>query len=107
MIGADQHLVFVGMMAVGKTTVARAAAEKLARPLFDSDVMIEARTGRTVREIFADEGEPAFRALETDALNAALASAVPAVIAAAGGVVMSAGNRAAKAGSTPPRRPVR
>jgi len=83
------------MMAVGKTTVARAAAEQLARPLFDSDVMIEERTGRTVREIFADDGEPAFRALETEVLKVALASAEPAVIAAAGGVVISGVNRAA------------
>ena len=94
-IAADQHLVLVGLMAVGKTTVARAAAEQLARPLFDSDEMIEARTGRTVRQIFVDEGEPAFRVLETEVLNTALASAQPAVIAAAGGVVMSDSNRAA------------
>lgn len=95
MIEPDQHLVLVGMMAVGKTTIARAAAERLGRPLFDSDLMIEQRTGRTVREIFAEEGEPAFRALETEVLQVALASAEPAVIAAAGGVVMSAENRAA------------
>ena len=95
MIAPDQHLVFVGLMAVGKTTVARAAAERLNRPLFDSDMMIEQRTGRTVREIFATDGESAFRALETDMLSTALASEEPAVIAAAGGVVLSAANRAA------------
>lgn len=83
------------MMAVGKTTVARAAAERLGRPLFDSDVMIERRTGRSVRDIFADDGEPAFRALETEALSQALASDEPAVIAAAGGVVLHPDNRAA------------
>lgn len=95
MIPADQHLVLVGMMAVGKTTVARAAAARLGRALFDSDEMIEQRTGRTVREIFADDGEPAFRAIESDVLRSALASPEPAVIAAAGGVVLSASNRAA------------
>ncbi len=95
MIEPDQHLVLVGMMAVGKTTVARAAAERLGRPLFDSDVMIEQRTGRTVRDIFVDDGEPAFRALETEMLSLALASDKPAVIAAAGGVVLNADNRAA------------
>ncbi|MCE9622037.1 MAG: shikimate kinase [Actinomycetia bacterium] len=95
MIGPDQHLVLVGMMAVGKTTVARLAAEQLGRPLFDSDAMVEQRTGRKVRDIFADDGEPAFRELETEMLNLALASENPAVIAAAGGVVLSAGNRSA------------
>lgn len=95
MIQPNQHLVFVGLMAVGKTTVARIAAERLGRPLFDSDVMIEARTGRTVREIFADDGEAAFRALEAAALREALVSELPAVIAAAGGVVLDPDNRAA------------
>jgi len=94
-IPADQHLVLVGMMAVGKTTVAQAAAARLGRVLFDSDAMIEQRTGRTVREIFADDGEPAFRAMESDVLQSALASPEPAVIAAAGGVVWSPVNRTA------------
>ncbi len=93
-IAGDQHLVLVGMMAAGKTTVARVLAERLGRPLFDSDSMIEQQTGRTVREIFADDGESAFRALETEALITALASDEPAVIAAAGGVVLNPENRA-------------
>ncbi len=95
MIAADQHLVLVGMMGVGKTTVARVVAERLRRPVLDSDSIIEARTGRTVREIFATDGEPAFRALETEVLSEALAWPEPAVVAAAGGVVLSETNRAA------------
>lgn len=98
-LAADQHLVLVGMMAVGKTTVARVAAARLARRVLDSDEMIEKRTGRTVREIFAEDGELAFRALETDVLRLALASDEPAVIAAAGGVVLNTDNRAALKGS--------
>jgi shikimate kinase len=93
LIAADQHLVLVGLMAVGKTTVARLAAAELERALFDTDAMIEQRTGRTVREIFANDGEPAFRTLESDVLRIALASETPAVIAAAGGVVLSRDNR--------------
>ncbi|MEO6158194.1 MAG: shikimate kinase [Ilumatobacteraceae bacterium] len=89
----------VGLMGVGKTTVARVAAERLDRPMFDSDQMIEERTGRTVREIFATDGEPAFRALETEVLLEALAVTIPAVIAAAGGVVLSASNREALNGA--------
>jgi shikimate kinase len=94
-IRADQHLVLVGMMGVGKTTVARVLSDRLNRPLLDSDAVIEERTGRTVREIFASDGEPAFRALETEVLLDALATPEPVIIAAAGGVVLSDENREA------------
>ncbi len=93
------HLVLVGMMGVGKSTVGRIVASELGRPLFDSDDMIEERTGRTVREIWSSDGEPVFRALETDTLLDALAAAEPSVIAAAGGVVLSEANRDALAAS--------
>jgi shikimate kinase len=89
------HLVLVGMMGVGKSTVGRLVAAELDRPLFDSDEMIEQRTGRTVREIWASDGEPAFRSLETETLVEALAQEEPSVIAAAGGVVLSEHNRRA------------
>jgi shikimate kinase len=87
------HLVLVGMMGVGKSTVGRMVAAELDRPLFDSDEMIEERTGRTVREIWSTDGEAAFRSLETDTLLEALDAREPSVIAAAGGVVLSDRNR--------------
>jgi shikimate kinase len=89
-----RHVVLVGMMATGKTSVGRLVADALARPLFDSDAQIEARTGRTVREIWRTDGEPTFRVLEAEVLADALASPTPAVIAAAGGIVLADGNRA-------------
>ena len=61
----DRHIVLVGMMGAGKTTVGRDVAARLGRRMVDSDELIEARTGRTVREIFEQDGEPAFRVLET------------------------------------------
>jgi shikimate kinase len=94
-IPADQHLVLVGLMGTGKSSTGRILAERLGRELRDSDIEIEAQTGRTVRQIFRDDGEPAFRALETAVLLAALDSPEPTVIAAAGGVVLSDQNRAA------------
>ncbi|MGD9703625.1 MAG: shikimate kinase [Acidimicrobiia bacterium] len=93
--GDPKHLVLIGMMGVGKTTVGRLVAERLGRQLYDSDALIEERTGRTVREIFASDGEDAFRALESEVLMEALAHAEPLVIAAAGGVVLRPENRAA------------
>jgi shikimate kinase len=90
---SPRHLVLIGLMGVGKSTIGRALAERLGRPLVDTDVTILERTGRTVREIFSDDGEPAFRALETDVLQESLRAEQPAVIAAAGGVVLDPVNR--------------
>ncbi len=89
----DRHIVLVGMMGAGKSSVGRVLSRRLDRTLFDSDEMVEARTGRSVREIWADEGEPAFRAVEADVLRTAVAGSEPSIIAAAGGVVLSADNR--------------
>ena len=90
----DSHIVLVGLMGAGKSSVGRRLAHKLGRELLDSDEMVEKRTGRTVREIWATDGEPAFRAVESEVLRDAIASDVPSIIAAAGGVVLSAENRA-------------
>lgn len=95
MIASDQHVVLVGLMGVGKSTVARVLGQRLGRPVVDSDAVIEAQSGRTVRQIFEADGEEAFRTLETAVLVDALASDVPLVVAAAGGVVLRAENRAA------------
>lgn len=90
---SGRHLVLVGMMGVGKSTVGRVLARRLGRPLLDSDRMIEEAEGRTVREIWLAEGEPAYRERETEVLRTALAADDPSVIAAAGGVVLSPVNR--------------
>jgi shikimate kinase len=87
------HVVLVGLMGSGKTTVGGRVAEVLGRPFVDSDSVIEARTRRTVREIWRADGEAAYRVLERDALLDAVRSTTPSVIAAAGGVVLSADNR--------------
>jgi shikimate kinase len=89
------HLVLIGMMGSGKTTVGEVVAQRLHRPFVDSDRQIEGRTGHTVAELFAERGEPAFRALETEVLHEALTSKRPAVIAAAGGSVLDPANRRA------------
>jgi shikimate kinase len=86
--------VLIGMMGAGKTSVARRLGRQMQRRVYDSDAMITARTGRTVAELFEEGGEPAFRELETGVLDEALRAEPPGVVAAAGGVVLSAANRA-------------
>ena len=57
-------IVLVGFMGAGKTTVGRLLAAKLGVPFTDSDHVIEDRAAKPIPQIFADDGEPAFRALE-------------------------------------------
>lgn len=90
-----KHVVLVGMMGAGKSTVGRKVAVGLDRPFFDSDSVIEQRVGRSVREIFEQDGEPEFRKLEANVFAELLESTVPSVIAAGGGAVLDEGTRLA------------
>lgn len=92
-MNARPTIVLVGLMGSGKSTVARRLAERLGTSTADTDDIVEASVGKSVRMIFADDGESAFRAAETRALESALTSSV-GVVAAAGGVVLSETNRA-------------
>jgi shikimate kinase len=76
-------IVVVGFMGAGKTTVGRLLASQLRVPFLDSDHVIEARAGRPVPEIFAADGEPAFRALEHEVITDLLSG--PDVVLALGG----------------------
>lgn len=98
--GSARHLVLVGLAGSGKSTVGRVLADRLGRRLLDTDDEVERRAGRSVREVFADDGEDAFRRMESEVLADALATSEPLVIAAAGGVVLSAANRALLCGAT-------
>lgn len=62
-------LYLVGMMGSGKSTVGRLVGKALKYPLLDTDALIEQSSKATVSEIFADEGEEAFRHLETEVLH--------------------------------------
>lgn len=87
------HLVLVGLMGVGKTTVGEVLAQRLGRELVDSDLRIEARTGRTVKQILDEDGLDEMRRQEAAALFDALGDDEPRVIAAAAGVVLDPANR--------------
>jgi shikimate kinase len=78
----------IGFMGSGKSTLGALVAARFAVPFIDLDDRIEAAASRTVAEIFAGEGEPAFRRRELDALRALATNAPePAVISTGGGIV--------------------
>ena len=64
MKAADVNLYLVGFMGTGKTSVGRHVAEHLGFDFLDTDELIQSHTGRTIADIFAKDGEPAFRELE-------------------------------------------
>ena len=61
-----KNIVLIGMMGCGKTTVGTLLAQRFGRPLVDTDALIEQRQGRSIPDIFAQEGEGRFRALELE-----------------------------------------
>jgi 3-dehydroquinate dehydratase / shikimate dehydrogenase len=83
-----RNLVLIGMRGAGKTTVGRILAERLDRPFVDLDQVIEADAGRSISDIFAEEGEVAFRHRERQALLRELAKD-GLVLALGGGAVES------------------
>lgn len=90
-------MVLVGMMGAGKSTVGRALADRLGWAFLDTDEVIERTVGRTVAEVFAADGEAAFRAEERRALAGALPAtpaATPAGKSTDGPVVLSVGGGA-------------
>ena len=91
-----KNLVLIGMPGCGKTAVGRVLSRLLDLPLADTDELVEARQGRTIPEIFARDGEAAFREMEAEAVRAA-AALEGAVIATGGGVVLRPENMAALA----------
>jgi shikimate kinase len=69
-LGSAEALALTGMMGSGKSTVARALGLLLCRKVVSTDALVETRAGKPVACIFAEEGEPAFRALEREAVGA-------------------------------------
>lgn len=66
---AASNVALVGFMGAGKSSVGRKLAERLRLTFVDSDLLIEARTGKSIAAIFAEEGEERFRALEREAFQ--------------------------------------
>ena len=86
----EPNLYLVGFMGTGKTTIGRAVSFRLKYQLFDSDQEIERETGRSIPEIFANEGEAHFRQLERRFIEAGHPNTC-CVVACGGGLVVQPG----------------
>jgi shikimate kinase len=82
----------IGYRGSGKTTVAKLLSERLAWSWCDADAVLEERFGRSIRQIFADEGEESFRDKETEVLKD-LCHSKNVVVATGGGVILRPENR--------------
>jgi len=83
-----RSIILIGYRGTGKTAVARKLAERLGFPMFDSDPEIECRTGKSIVEIFTQDGEAAFRDLEELVIAEILARSAPLILATGGGAVL-------------------
>lgn len=89
-----ENIVLIGFMGCGKSTVGRELQQRLGYPLVDMDQVIEQRAGKPITEIFATEGEAAFRDMETKLLTELKDPEAPRrIISTGGGVVGRQENR--------------
>ena len=84
----QRPIVLVGLMGAGKTSVGRRLAEKLGIPFVDADHEIEAAAGKSIKEIFADHGEPYFREGERRVIQRLIGNGAQ-VLATGGGAYMN------------------
>lgn len=93
---SDRHLAniaLIGFMGAGKSSVGHLVAEQLHFDYLDTDDVIQSRTGRAITEIFATDGEPAFRKMESDLVKE-LAQRTRTVISTGGGLPVNPENLA-------------
>lgn len=86
-----KNIVLVGFMGSGKTTVGHLLAKRTGMPLVDMDTLIEERAGKSINEIFAEDGEPHFRRLEREMVRE-LAAKGGQIISTGGGIVLNPDN---------------
>ena len=86
------HVLLIGMMGSGKSSVGRALAARTGWTFLDNDELVERATGRSARELAA-RGESGLRAAESAALRAGLAAPAPAILGVAGGALLDEEDR--------------
>lgn len=92
-LSKPNKIFLIGPMGAGKSTIGRMLSEQLQTPFIDMDEVIVERAGRSIPEIFKEDGEPAFRAIESAVLGELCASTEGGIVATGGGAVLSSGNR--------------
>lgn len=91
-LASKENIVLIGMPSSGKTTIGRAVAKKLSREFFDTDKLVEELTGKSISDIFALEGEKAFRDIESAVIKDRIRPLSSAVVATGGGVPLKKEN---------------
>ncbi|MEV0946574.1 shikimate kinase [Rhodococcus sp. NPDC049939] len=91
--------VIVGPPGSGKSTIGKRLARALDLPFFDTDAAVEVETGRTIAQIFVEDGEPAFRAIEERIVRKAVESS-EGIVSLGGGSILSERTRALLKGHT-------
>ena len=93
--GGSRNLIITGFMGSGKSRVGPMVARKLGRRFIDMDRVIEQRAGKSILRIFSEEGEPAFRAMESALVRelGEKAGDDPLVISTGGGTLVDTRNR--------------
>lgn len=83
----NKHIILIGFMGVGKSTISRELKVQTNREEIDTDVWIEEEEGKKIADIFSEKGETYFRQLETDMIDE-LGNRKPAIISCGGGMAM-------------------
>ena len=91
-IKMEKAIVLVGLMGAGKTSIGRRLAKQLHCPFIDTDEEIEKEQGCTISEIFENQGEEAFRAIEKEMIQRQF-TGEPGVVATGGGAFLEAETR--------------
>ncbi|MBR2042358.1 MAG: shikimate dehydrogenase [Oscillospiraceae bacterium] len=91
LLRTKKNIVLIGMPGSGKTTVGKMLSESLSMEFIDSDAVITEKTGREISDIFANEGEKAFRKIESEVISE-LSGKTGCIIATGGGAVLDAEN---------------
>ena len=87
----DKNIILIGFMGTGKTVTGRVLAERTGMKLIDMDSLIETEQKKTIPEIFAQDGEPAFRQMERE-LARKLSKRSGLIISTGGGIVLNPDN---------------
>jgi len=87
-----QHIFFTGFMASGKSRTGRAMAERLGRPLIDTDAVIVERAGKSISEIFEQDGEAKFREMESSLISEIAQNTTPQIVSLGGGALNNPAN---------------